>query len=191
MTTSPESMGLTDGAAQPDGSAEPAPQTPEEVEAIWRNRFSQRDRAHNAEVQSLREQLSALQSTPPSQPSADGSIPDGGYKARWEQSQRELEQERQSRAIDARRSKFSALAQEVPADDPLWASPREETLARLNATLNGPAPAPEPTGLIDRNNPRRETPLPGKPLEQMSKDELLRELERAAPAEEARMREAF
>jgi hypothetical protein len=184
-------MGLTDGAAQPEGSAEPAPQTPEEVEAIWRNRFSQRDRAHNAEVQSLREQLTALQSAPPSQPPADGSNPDGGYKARWEQTQRELEQERQARAIDSRRAKYSALAGEVPPEDGMWASANDETLARLNATLNGPAPAPEPTGLIDRNNPRRDTPASAKPVEQMSKDELLRELERAAPAEEARQREAF
>jgi hypothetical protein len=192
VTTSPESMGLTGDPAQPpDGSAEPTPQTPEEVEAIWRNRFSQRDKAHNAEVQSLREQVDALRSAPPSQPPADGSNPDGGYKARWEQTQRELEQERQSRAIDARRAKFSDLAREVPPDDPLWAAAREESLARLNANLTGPAPAPEPTGLIDRNNPRRDTPAAAKPIEQMSKDELLRELERAAPAEEARQREAF
>lgn len=193
MSISPEPGALTNGeVSQPDstGSEPPAPQTPEEVEAIWRNRFSQRDRAHNAEVQSLRDQLTALQQTPPPPvASADGTVnPDSGYKARWEQAQRELETERTSRAIDQRRVKYASLATEVPADDPIWASGRDETLARLNAQLHPAMPLP-PTGPIDRNNPRRDSMPQAKNPDEMSKDELLQELARLSPAEEARMRE--
>jgi hypothetical protein len=193
VSTSPPPGDLTNGqASQPtEGSEPPAPQTPEEVEAIWRNRFSQRDRAHNAEVQSLRDQLTALQQTPPPPaPSADGTVsPDSGYKARWEQTQRELQQEREARAIDQRRGKYAALAGEVPAADPMWASALDESLARLNAQLSGPPAPPAPTGPIDRNNPRRDLGTPMKNPDDMTKDELLQELARLSPAEEARMRE--
>ena len=189
MTLSPEQPGeLTNGQAQPDGSAPAEPQTPEEVEAIWRNRFSQRDRAHNAEVQSLREQMDALRSSPPSQPPSGGGNPDDGYKARYEQTARELETERQLRAIEARRGKFPALASEVSADDPLWASAKDETLSRLNATITQPPP-PVSGGPIDPNNPRRDARPGSKDPMQMTKDELLRELQRLSPAEEARMRD--
>lgn len=194
MTTSPESTGLTNGLdPQPAEGSEPAaPQSAEEVEAIWRNRFSQRDKAHNAELQSLREQLNALQQSASAQPPADGSNPDAGYKSRYEQTLKELEQERQQRVITERRMKFPALASEVPADDPSWTVARDETLARLNANLAAISSPPAPTGPIDRNNPRRDAPGSGtKDLTQMSKDELLRELERLSPAEAARMSDLF
>jgi len=189
VTLSPEPPGtLTNGEAQPaEGSAPTEPQTPEEVEAIWRNRFSQRDRAHNAEVQSLQEQLAALKTSPPSQPPGGGGNPDDGYKARYEQTQQELQQERQLRAIEARRGKFPALAQEVAADDPLWASAKDETLSRLNATIAVPPPLPS-TGPIDPNNPRRDARPATKDPMQMTKDELLRELQRLSPVEEERLR---
>lgn len=191
MALSPDNPALTNGAeAQPDqGSAAPAPQTPEEVEAIWRNRFSQRDRAHNAEVESLREQMESLQrSVEASQQGGQAAQSSGepSYKARYEQTQRELEVERQARQTTERRLRFPALAGEVAPDDPLWVSARDETLARLNATFGAPPP-PEPTGHVDANNPARTTVTP-KPIGDMTKDELLAELQRLAPAQAERDR---
>jgi hypothetical protein len=112
-------------------------------------------------------------------PTGDGQAQPDSYKARYEQSQQELEKERQARAVTERRLKFPALAQEVASDDPMWVSGRDETLARLNATFNQPAPPP-PTGHVDANNPTRSNLVP-KPVTEMTKDELLLELQRLAP----------
>jgi TolA-binding protein len=185
MALSPDNPALTNGAeAQPDqGSAPPAPQSPDEVEAIWRNRFSQRDRAHNAEVESLRQQMETLQRSVEATQQG-GQATNGGepsYKMRYEQTQRELEVERQARQTTERRLRFPALAGEVAPDDPLWVSARDETLARLNATFGAPPP-PEPTGHVDMNNPARAT-VTAKPIGEMTKDELLAELQRLAPGQ--------
>jgi hypothetical protein len=188
---SPDGTPMTGGegqapAAEGSGpSPDPTPQTPEEVEAIWRNRFSQRDRAHNAEVESLREQLDSARRS--------GEAPQGGespadpqtasYKARLEQTQRELEEERQKSKVTERRLRFPELAREVPSDDPMWVAGRDETLARLNSTFQ-PNPVVSPTGHVDANNPSRQTLQP-KLTSDMSKDELLAELKRLAPVVEA------
>lgn len=191
MSISPEPGALTNGeVSQPDstGSEPPAPQTPEEVEAIWRNRFSQRDRAHNAEVDSLRQQMENLQRSVEAA-STGGQAANSGepsYKMRYEQTQRELETERQARQTTERRLRFPALAGEIAPDDPVWVSARDETLARLNATFSAPPP-PEPTGHVDANNPARQT-MTQKPIADMTKDELLNELQRLAPAQQERER---
>lgn len=192
MALSPEPPGQPgEQAAQPEqGSAPPPPQTTEEVEAIWRNRFSQRDRAHNAEVDSLRTQLEDARRSAEGKPTGNGQEqqPDS-YKSRYEQTQKELEQERQLRQVTERRLRFPALANEIPADDPTWVSGRDETLARLNATFQQPAPLP-PTGHVDANNPSRPNIVP-RPVSEMTKDELLQELKRLAPAVEAQERGGF
>jgi hypothetical protein len=189
VALSPNDPALTPDATSEAAASEtpPAPQTAEEVEAIWRNRFSQRDRAHNAEIQSLKEQMDDLKRSSQSSAAApaDGQPADGGYKARYEQLQRELESEKALRAVDARRGKYPALGSEVAADDPMWTSAKDETLARLNAQLSAP-PKPAPTGHIDPNNPAK-TPANTKKLDQMTADELKRELQRLSPAEQARM----
>ena len=186
MTLSPDNPALTNGEAQPaEGSAPTAPQSPEEVEAIWRNRFSQRDRAHNAEVESLRRQMDDIQRSVESGQGNGTASAEPSYKARYESSQRELEQERQARQMTERRLLYPALAGNVAPDDPLWVSARDETLARLNATFA--SPSPEPTGYVDANNPARVV-VQSKPIEQMSKDELLQELGRLAPGEAERER---
>jgi hypothetical protein len=198
VALSPDNPALTNGQAQPDaaapaeaapeGSAPPVPQTPEDVEAIWRNRFSQRDRAHNAEVESLRSQMETLQRSVEAR--ADGqpvqSNGEPSYKARYEATQRELEVERQARQTTERRLRYPALAGEVAPDDPMWVSSRDETLARLNATFAAP-PRPEPTGHVDANNPVRQT-VTNKPIAEMTKDELLNELRNLAPSQDARDR---
>jgi hypothetical protein len=62
-------------------------------------------------------------------------------------------------------------------------------LARLNATFQQPAPLP-PTGHVDANNPSRPNIVP-RPVSEMTKDELLQELKRLAPAVEAQERGGF
>lgn len=189
MALSPDNPALTNGEAQPAeaGSAPAAPQTPEEVEAIWRNRFSQRDRAHNAEVESLRTQMETLQrSVEATQAGTPATGGEPSYKARYEATARELETERQARQTTERRLRFPALAGEIAPDDPMWVSSRDETLARLNATFSAPPPA-EPTGHVDANNPVRQT-VTHKPAAEMTKDELLQELARLAPLETERER---
>lgn len=172
----------------PDGSAPPAPQTVEEVNAIWQNRFSQRDRAHNAEVESLRQQVADLRAAPPP-PQADGSpAPVDSYKARYEATQQELNQWKQQATVNDRRARYPQLAGEIAATDPVWSQANDESLARMNALINQPAPPPR-TGPIDANQPPRTTPGTPKPLDQMSQQELLQELARLSPAEEARWRE--
>jgi hypothetical protein len=117
------------------------------------------------------------------QPAASG---EPSYKARFEQTQRELEQERQARQTTERRLQYPALAGEVAPDDPMWVTSRDETLARLNATFSAP-PRPEPTGHVDANNPAR-PPTVQKSAAEMTKDELLNELRRLAPAQAERER---
>jgi len=196
VALSPDNPNLTNGEpaqpaapAQPpaEGSAPPAPQTPEEVEAIWRNRFSQRDRAHNAEVDSLRQQMEALQrSVEGAAASGNPASGEPSYKARYEQTQRELETERQARQTTERRLRYPALAGEVAPDDPLWVASRDETLARLNSTFAAP-PRPGPTGHVDANNPAREV-ISQKSASDMTKEELLKELARLAPMQAERER---
>ena len=115
---------------------------------------------------------------------ASGGEP--SYKARFEQTARELEVERQARQTTERRLQYPALAGNIAPDDPLWVSARDETLARLNATFGAPPP-PEPTGHVDANNPARVT-VASKPIAEMTKDELLAELQRLAPAQAERER---
>jgi hypothetical protein len=174
----------------PDGSPEPQPQTVEEVQAIWQNRFSQRDRAHNAEVESLRRQLaeaSGQPSAPATAAGEPGSTPTDSYKARFEATQQELEQVRRQATVNDRRARYPALAGEIAATDPVWAQANDESLARMNALAGTPA-KPPPTGPIDANQPSRQ-PVMAKDPSQMSKDELLQELSRMSPAEQARWRE--
>lgn len=193
MALSPDNPALTNGEAQPaeqsaEGSAPAAPQSPEEVEAIWRNRFSQRDRAHNAEVEELRRQMETLQrSVEGGQAGAAAAGGEPSYKVRYEQTQRELEQERQARQMTERRLRFPGLAQEIAPDDPLWVAAKDETLARLNATYTAP-PRPEPTGHVDANNPARTT-VTQKSIADMTKEELLQELANLAPLEMERERQ--
>ena len=200
MALSPDNPSISGGVAQPEGqapvegqqpqpegSAPAQPQTPEEVEAIWRNRFSQRDRAHNAEVESLRRQVGELRGTGTPSAAADGTTPAGNsYKAQYEAAQQELEQVRREATVANRRAQFPALAGEIAATDPVWASANEESLARMNALVGAP-PRPAPAGPIDQNQPPRTPTGPRKALDQMSKDELLQELARQSPAEAARM----
>jgi hypothetical protein len=56
----------------------------------------------------------------------------------------------------------------------------------LNANFQQPPPLP-PTGHVDANNPSRPNIVP-KPVHEMTKDELLGELQRLSPAIEAQER---
>lgn len=168
----------TDGGEGSTQSVESMPQSVAEVEAFWRNRFSQRDKAHNAETAALKAQMEALQQRPAAP--VEGESPEA---ARVRELEAALAAERTARATEALKSKYPLAAATV--GDAVLAMD-EAKLAGLEAALdNGFTP---PTGVrptIDPNAaPRRAAmPTPGqKPINEKSKEELLADLKRMAPA---------
>ena len=189
---SPEDQPPAEG--QPPASGEPSngsssqPLTAEEVEAQWKHRVSQKDRAHAAAEQALRDenvalqrQLSALTQAP--RPAANGQSAPAGDDPRvatlQEQlanSQRAIEAERQARVLDTRKAKYPALAQQVgEAGSDIFRSADEATLAKLNALADSSS-----GGTFAPTSPRRPgAPAPAKPLGEMNKAELEAQMRQA------------
>jgi hypothetical protein len=132
-----------------------APLTPEEVEAQWKHRVSQKDRAHAAAEQALRDENDALKrrleaSTAP-RPQSNGQPSNGGgndptveaLREQLAEQQRQTEAERQARVIEQRKAKYPALARGVgEAGNSIFSTADEATLARLNAQYDdSPLPA--------------------------------------------------
>jgi hypothetical protein len=180
------SLPTTPAPSGPDGAtADPvAPSggsTVEEVEAIWRNRFSARDRAHNAEVESLTAQMNVLRQQPTPTPAGEP----GGPTAR----ERELEQQlATTRAAYELRGKYPDAAAVLGDEITKLA---EEKIAAINAGFSpqqGSPTAGTPSGqppIIDPNAAPR-TPSGGqlgpKKAEDMEIDELHDELRKLTPA---------
>jgi len=178
---------LVNGQAEPDQNegTQQAPQSVEEVEKAWQYRVSQKDRAHAAAEQTLRDENDALKrqlgalSQPRSQSSGQsGTQGDGEADALRQQladNQKALEDERRQRTLDARRGKYPALARSVgDAGIDIFNTADEATLARLNAQLDDGSSG---TGTFAPTSPRRAAPAPPpKPLSQMSKAELEQQL---------------
>jgi hypothetical protein len=169
-------------AASTGEPVETQPQTVEEVEAFWRNRFSNRDRAHNAETAALRAQIDAARATPPSTAPVPGESPEA---ARVRELEAQLARESQARQVAQLQQKYPAAAATV--GDAILAM-EETRIIGLEAALSGAAPTAAPRSVIDPNAaPRRAAgPAPGspeaKPLNEKTKDELLGDLKRLAPA---------
>ncbi len=160
-----------DAAAKDDKPAA----TPEEVEAFWKNRQSNSDKAHAAEAAALRETISSLQGAakaPESGQSADSTAIVEGL-------QKQLAEERQLRVVDTRAAKFPEAAKAL-GDDRVLAQMDEGRLANLNESLTPTAPP-----RFDANNPARSTASGEKPLDQMNVDELKAHL-RTIPVPEPR-----
>jgi hypothetical protein len=172
----PDSTGEGEPASTGD-SVEQQPKSVEEVEAFWRNRFSARDRAHNAETAALKAQMEAMQRAPVAP--QEGESPEA---ARVRELERDLATERAARQAEALRSQYP-MAAAVLGDDIVTMRP--EKIAAMEAALdNGQAGGPP---IIDPNAaPRRQAGIPGgggqKPLNEKTKDELLADLQRIAPA---------
>jgi hypothetical protein len=184
--TPPEQPG-TQAEGAPEGS--PAqPLTAEEVENQWRHRVSQKDRAHAAAEQALRDENDALKrqmetlSKPRSQ--SNGQSATGGsndpevetLRAQLEEQRRATETERQARAIDTRKAKYPALARNIgEAGNSIFATADEATLARLNAQYDDGSS----TGTFASATPRKTPAPPVKALGDMSKAEIEAELRRS------------
>jgi hypothetical protein len=181
----PNSTGEGEPASTGD-AVEQQPKTVEEVEAFWRNRFSARDRAHNAETAALRAQMDAQQRAPVAP--AEGETPEA---ARVRELERTLQQERAARQASELRSQYP-LAAGLLGDSVTGLPP--ETLAAIEAAVdNGQAQTGPP--MMDPNAARRPAAgMPGqgqKPLNEKTKDELLADLRRAAPAFQEAAREGL
>jgi hypothetical protein len=189
---SPEAQPPAEGQPAVNGQApEGSPQQPltvEDVEKQWQHRVSQKDRAHAAAEQALRDenvalqrQLTALTAAP--RPPANGQSapagPDPQVVSLQEQlaaSQRAIEAERQARVLDTRKAKYPALAQQVgDAGSGIFQTADEATLAKLNALADTSS-----GGTFAPTSPRRPGPAPApKPLGEMSKAELEDQMRRS------------
>lgn len=158
-------------------------QTVEEVEAFWRNRQSGQDRAHNAETAALRAQMDALKAQPA--PAPVGESPEA---ARIRELEENLQQERAKASAATLRAEYPYAASIL--GDSISTLPIER-VAAIEALGEAGSPAPR----IDPNAaPRRSPGMPGgsngqKPMNEKSKDELLADLRRMAPAVQAAARE--
>ena len=171
---------------QPEGSPQ-QPLTAEEVENQWKHRVSQKDRAHAAAEQALREendalkrQMQALTSQPrPTNGQSAPAGPDPQVQSLQEQlaaSQRAIEAERQARVTDTRKAKYPALATQVgDAGASIFQTADEATLAKLNALADSSS-----GGTFAPTSPRRPGPAPApKPLGEMNKQELEDQMRKA------------
>jgi molybdopterin converting factor small subunit len=165
-------------------SDSPVGLTAEEVEARWRHRVSQKDKAHDAAEKALREENDALKrQLEASRPRSGGQSGNGGgngedtayLRDQLAQREREVEQERSLRTIEAKRAKYPALAKSVgETGSGIFATADDATLARLNAMADDDtAPTFAPT------TPRKAAPGQPKSLTDMDKAELEAELKRA------------
>jgi len=175
------------GQAPEEPPAEGTPQAPqsvEEVEKAWQYRVSQKDKAHAAAEQALRDENDALKrqlgalSQPRTQSSGQsGTQTDAEADALRQQladNQKALEEERRQRTLDARRAKYPSLAKNVgDAGIDIFATSDEATLARLNAQLDDGSSG---SGTYAPTSPRRPAPAQQKSLGDMNKLELEQEL---------------
>lgn len=161
-------------------------QTPEEIEAYWRNRVSKKDQAHAAAERALREELTTLrgqQATATASSAASGqsgsaSEAEAALRRQIEETNKALETEKAARVIDQRKAKYPLLAQQG-LEDAVFASASDASLARLNALADD-----EPRGtMIAPTGPKRGAPTPPKPYHEQTKDELLQSLRGALERE--------
>jgi hypothetical protein len=184
---SPNQTPPADGSPPPTGEAGPV-LTVEDVEAQWRHRVSQKDKAHAAAEQALREENDRLrrQVEEASRSRSAGQSGSGGgnagatddyYRDELAKRDREIEEERRLRAIEAKRGKYPALAKQVgESGSGVFGYADEATLARLNALADDET---DGGSLFAPTTPRRAAPAKPKSLNEMTKAELEAELQRA------------
>jgi hypothetical protein len=181
---SSETPATTEVAAEP--VTEPTtPRTIEEVEAEWRHRTSQRDKAHAEETKVLREQLGRFEAAENARRSAEETQRQANMTADQRMQdqiaslQRQLEDRDKAYTVELRRTRFPNIAAEL--DDSALAVMDEGKLAALDAKL-GSGQAASPPSLIDPNSAARTvngspTTTPG----EKTTDQLKADLERFAP----------
>lgn len=170
----------SDPAAAGDGGDDtPQGVTVEERDEFWRKRLSGHQKGWNAERQALRDQIASLEARTRASATGQGGQPGNGSdpNAEIERLQREIEQRD---LLYGRKVKYPSLNGNV--SDAVIAASTDAELARLNALFDDTPPAlggsPNGGGVIAPTQPRRTTGVPGKRIEDMTKDELLVELRR-------------
>lgn len=157
-----------------------AERTPDEVEAIWKNRVAGKDRAHAAETAALREQIDGLNRQMQgrqTEEAAQASESDQ-WKAKFEESERTRTEEARRHAVEIRTAKYAAAAEAL--DEATLGSMDEGKLAALNARLTeGEAPPPP---VVDPSSARRPTPGTSTAPRDRSIEELESDLQKQAPA---------
>lgn len=165
--------------------------TPEEIEAIWRNRVAGKDRAHAAETATLRSQIEASSRRTAEleaqlqQRTTEGLSEAEQWKAKAEAAERDLANERRSNTLQQRTLKYAAAAEAL--DEATLVGMDEAKLAALNTRLStgaseGPTPPQTPTPPLDPNQaPRRPSGQSTGPRER-SVEELEGDLSKHAPA---------
>lgn len=185
-----EPTGTTSGEAEVSAqeNASPPPTdtneslTAEQVEALWKNRVSQKDKAHAAETRALRERLDAFEKQAQererkAQEQRLSQMTDAQRAAaEVEALRKQLEDERSARVIDTRKAKYPSITAEL--GDEVVAVMDEGRLAALEARFAAPAAPPPPTVFDPNSAPR--TPTSGGSKEKTS-EELKAELARMAP----------
>lgn len=140
-------------------------QSVEEVEAIWRNRMSGKDKAHAAETKALRDQIAGLESQQKANPQQGGDDPREAEIARLRQ---ELEQTKIVSAIETRKAKYPFASDSL--DDETLARMDEARLAGLNARLGTEAEPQRRGSYSDPNAAQRRTQTATPPTEKSPED---------------------
>lgn len=165
---------------QPTSGEEPQEEqsgasTLEEVEAYWRKRQSNSDKAHEAERRELQRRLESLEGQRSSGESGESGTDEVQSRVLKEMQERLSKAE--ARATQAElKAEFPLAVQEL-GDAAVHVS--RERLAALNERLDFDASVPK---RIDSNNPARQAPSGPKSVEDMSLDEL-KEYFRGVPYE--------
>ncbi len=190
---SPPADGQAPAEGQPAGEgSQGQPLTVEDVENQWKHRVSQKDRAHAAAEQALRDERDTLQQrldalTKASPPQSNGQPTSGSNDAAVEALRAQLEDQRKradeaeaARVVEQRKLKYPALARSVgDADTSIFNTAEESTLAKLNAQLDDGSSG---MGTFAPTAPRRAQAAPAKGLGEMSKAELEQELRKSVDA---------
>ena len=169
-----------------------AERTVAEVEAIWKNRVSGKDKAHAAEVEALRKhnetlqsRLSAVEKEALSKETVSGSEAEL-WKGKATELEAQLAQERQARITETRAAKYPYAAEMLGVEG--MASMDEGKLAGLNARLSDEGGDVPPPPVIDPNSAPRSAATPPTPLREKSVADLKGDLERLSPEFEAGLR---
>jgi hypothetical protein len=175
-------MGNGEAAPTGDAAAATGPKSVEEVEAFWKYRQSQADKAHAAETAELQRQLAEAQRGPSAPP-----VDETPEQSRVRELESKLAESERARQATELRSEFPMAASILGPN--IVNLPRESIAAIEAAADNGQAGGPP---MIDPNMAARRGSAAAPaatPLNEKSKDELLADLRRLAPAYQEAVRE--
>lgn len=160
-----------DAGSAPTEDAEPVGATVEERDAYWQKRMSGKDRAHAAAERALREELESLRKAQTT-PGANGQ-PGNGADPNAAEIERLRAELAAKDTLYGRKAKYPNLAGNV-TDATIMASD-EADLARFNELFSNDSSGGT---FIAPTAPKRTAGPTTKRIEDMSKDELLVELDR-------------